>query len=369
MTSYEKEVEIYVIFCKLNSVNTVQGKFEGEVDIVSSWFDTVRGNYDPERHWNPQLICENFMDEESKIRTRVEVKAQENHEQHVVRIIQYQKFNGTFSEWLQVKQFPFDVQKIGEQTLSLLARSHGVVLAFAGVTITSLHTISHVKLIGKQEYCYLAQKAVRENDNWDFNQMVSIDYSTYQEHTPYLRSQQYPSVKFNALIARKSQFYIINLILPLFFVTSTIFVSFTHDAGSIGARLSTCATTLLTSINFRFVIHNYLPNVPYSTYLDMYSMGSILFISLVFTWHAYSMKQLSKEAYAQIDAYVLGSFTGLYVLGQILYVIFAWIIPKRRQKLFLKKISRPENLPDDRQPIELDNLLGFERSMGKVTMD
>ena len=120
MTStYEKEVEIYVIFCKLNSVNTVQGKFEGEVDIVSSWFDTVRGSYDPERHWNPQLICENFMDQENKIRTRIEVKAQENHEQHLVRIIQYQKFNGTFSEWLQVKQFPFDVQKIGQSSIAL----------------------------------------------------------------------------------------------------------------------------------------------------------------------------------------------------------------------------------------------------------
>jgi hypothetical protein len=240
---------------------------------------------------------------------------------------------------------------------------------FLGVIITSLHPISHITLIGKQEYCYLAQKGVRENDSWDFNQNISIDYSTYQERTPYLRSQRYPSIKFNALIARKSQFYITNLILPLFFVTSTIFVSFTHDVESIGARLSACATTLLTSINFRFVIHNHLPNVPYSTYLDMYSMASIAFITLVFGWHAYSIKQLNKLTYAQLDIYVLSFFGSLFIIGHILFIIFAWILPKRRQKIFVKHMPQTMNKSDEKQPIELENLLGYERSVEKISID
>ena len=229
--------------------------------------------------------------------------------------------------------------------------------------------MSHITLIGKQEYCYLAQKAIRENDSWDFNQTVSIDYSTYQEHTPYLRSQQYPLIKFNALIARKSQFYITNLILPLFFVTSTIFVSFTHDVQSIGARLSACATTLLTSINFRFVIHTYLPNVPYSTYLDMYSMASIAFITLVFSWHAYSIKQLDKLTYAQLDVYIFSFFGTIYIIGHIIFIICAWIIPRRRQKLFLKKIPQTTGTSDEKQLIELENLLGYERSIDKIAVD
>lgn len=112
-SAIQKQVEIYAIFCKLNSVDTVHGKFDGEIDIVSSWFDTIHDNYDPERHWNPQLVYENLMDKDIKIRTRVEVKPQNDNEHHYVRIVQYQKLNGTFSEWLNVKQFPFDVQKIG----------------------------------------------------------------------------------------------------------------------------------------------------------------------------------------------------------------------------------------------------------------
>lgn len=112
-TTNEKQVEIYAIFCKLNTVNTVQGRFEGEIDIVSSWLDDIHGNYDPERHWNPQLVFENMMEKDVVIRTRIELKTQNDNENHLVRIVQYKKLIGVFTEWLHVKQFPFDVQRIG----------------------------------------------------------------------------------------------------------------------------------------------------------------------------------------------------------------------------------------------------------------
>jgi hypothetical protein len=223
-----------------------------------------------------------------------------------------------------------------------------------------------IQFIGKHEYCYLARNALRENDNWDFNQTVFIAHSTYQEHTSYLRSQQYPLIEFHALIARKSQFYIINLILPLFFVTSTIFVSFTHDVHAVSSRLSACATTLLTSINFRFVIHNYLPNVPYATYLDIYSMCSVMFIVIVFAWHAYSIKQLEKITYIQSDDYVLLSLIIIYVCGHIVFVIFAWILPKRRQRQMLRTKVDTCDTSDQTQSIELENRLGYERSIVRI---
>lgn len=351
----EKQVEIYAVFLKLNSINTVQGKFEAEVDIVSSWFDNVRGVYDPERHWNPQLVFENLLDNEKKIPTRIEIKRFNDEHSDNVRIVQYQKLIGTFSEILHVKEFPFDTQRIGKN----FRRDyfHFDLFSFRGVVVTSLHPISRIKLVGKQEFCYLTQKGVRENENWDFNQTVSIDYSVYQEHTAFLRSQEYPLIRFRALIARKSQFYITNLILPLFFVTSTIFVSFTHDPREVSSRLSACATTLLTSINFRFVIHNYLPNVPYSTYLDIYSMSTIGFITLVFAWHAVSLRNIDHVAYRYVDNFVLMSFGSVYLLGHLVFVVFAWIRPKRRQKIFLQTLPSTEN-----QTIELENLIGYERS-------
>ena len=110
-TVLSRQVEIYGIFCKLNSVNTVQGKFEGEIDIVTSWFDNIHENYNSEHHWNPQIIFDNLIEKDAKIHIRIETKLQ--NENNSVRIVQYQKIVGTFTEWLNVKQFPFDVQKIG----------------------------------------------------------------------------------------------------------------------------------------------------------------------------------------------------------------------------------------------------------------
>lgn len=109
----QRQVEIYAIFCKLNNVNTVQSKFDGEVEIVSSWLDNIHGNYNAEQHWNPQLVCENSLEKDMKVRTRIEIKTQTDQGNETVRIVQYQKFSGVFSEWLHVKQFPFDIQKIG----------------------------------------------------------------------------------------------------------------------------------------------------------------------------------------------------------------------------------------------------------------
>lgn len=108
-----KQVEIYVIFYKLGSVNTLQGKYEGEVDIVSSWLDNIHGTYDIEHHWNPQLVFDNLSERDSKIQTRIEIKSSNDS----TRVIQYHKIIGTFSEWLNVKEFPFDVQKIGRHIL------------------------------------------------------------------------------------------------------------------------------------------------------------------------------------------------------------------------------------------------------------
>ena len=119
MNEAEKLVEIYVLFLKLNSINTVQGTFQGEVDVVSSWFDYIDGNYDSTRHWNPQFVFENLMDSDKKIPTRIEVTRVEDDPSGRVRIIQYQKLSGTFSERLHVKEFPFDVQRIGKNRLNI----------------------------------------------------------------------------------------------------------------------------------------------------------------------------------------------------------------------------------------------------------
>ncbi|CAF1632962.1 unnamed protein product, partial [Didymodactylos carnosus] len=240
------EVEVYVVFNKLTYIDSIEEKYNAEIDIVSSWIDNsiiVHPNqpfvYDKNIHWNPLLVFDNVIDE-PVIKTRYEVKYLPDSK--TTRVIQYQKLMGTLLESLEVHAFPFDTQNLG-------------------LIVTSLHPTNRLIFIPKQEYSYLAYKAVRDNQRWDFSQIISFEQTTYQEQTPYIKSNIYPVVRFNCLASRKSQFYIWNGLIPLFFITTTVFVSFSFDFSQISssARISSCATTLLTSINFRFVINRYLP--------------------------------------------------------------------------------------------------------------
>ncbi|CAF1045766.1 unnamed protein product [Didymodactylos carnosus] len=338
------KVEIYVIYCKLTTVNTVLGKYDAEIDVVSSWFINTSDKittYDPDTHWNPQLVFDNVIGE-SKIRTRFEVE-HETGDDGRTRIIQYQKISATFSEAFKIFQY----------ALKLIRSS------IAGVLITTLHTTSSIRLIGKQEYSFLAYKAVLENQIWDFNQTVFVQETIYQEQTHYLKSREYPRLRFNAIVARKSQFYVINLLLPLFFVTSTIFVSFAHDSGGVSSRISACATTLLTEINFRFIIHNYLPNVPYLTSLDIYSMASIMFIVMVFGWHAFAGKYLKHIPYGQLDSYVVLTSASIYILAHIVFGIFGCYVPRQKQKRALN--TKPTLFVDTPILIETNNP-GYEHT-------
>jgi len=98
-------------------------------------------------------------------------------------------------------------------------------------------------------------------------------------------------------------------------------------------------------------------------------MASIAFITLVFGWHAYSKKKLNRVTYAQLDIYILSIFAGIFIIGHLLFIIFAWILPKQRQKRFVKNMPQIMNRTDEKQPIELEDLLGYERSIEKITID
>jgi hypothetical protein len=62
---------------------------------------------------------------------------------------------------------------------------------------------------------------------------------------------------------------------------------------------------------------------------------------------------------------MLGFFAGIFIIGHIFFIIFAWILPKRQQRKFLKNVDKS----NEKQPIELENLLGYEHSIEKIPIE
>ena len=93
-------------------------------------------------------------------------------------------------------------------------------------------------------------------------------------------------VLYEIKLERRSQFYILQIIIPFcFFILLSTCVFWIHWV-SIDRRVSIIATFMLTSVAFNFLVLKYLPSVPYKTMLNAiitagYFMGGILIVAVI----------------------------------------------------------------------------------------
>ncbi|RNA09125.1 gamma aminobutyric acid receptor subunit [Brachionus plicatilis] len=96
----------------------------------------------------------------------------------------------------------------------------------------------------------------------------------------------------------------------IFLITMLGFVPFAFDSDKPQFRCQVTGLLLLTSVNFRWVITQRLPSVPYLTSLDKYAIGSLLYLVLFCVWHSIIGSNIITSDGKQkedIDHYVLMS--------------------------------------------------------------
>ena len=93
-------------------------------------------------------------------------------------------------------------------------------------------------------------------------------------------------ILYEIKLERRTQFYILKIILPFtFFILMATCVFWIHWV-SIDRRVAIIATFMLTSVAFNFLVLKYLPSVPYKTMLNAiitagYFMGGILIVTVI----------------------------------------------------------------------------------------
>jgi hypothetical protein len=60
-----RNVEIYVEFIRIGEIDTMNEKYQAELNIESKWVETENSydTYNPNFHWNPKLFIENVLQE------------------------------------------------------------------------------------------------------------------------------------------------------------------------------------------------------------------------------------------------------------------------------------------------------------------
>ena len=99
----KRDVNIMVEFIRIGEIDTMNEKYQAEVEIEASWLtDEKIINYDPKIHWNPMLYVENLLTE-TKQTVDYTVDVEENGN---VLITESRKIKGIFWERLELQNFP-----------------------------------------------------------------------------------------------------------------------------------------------------------------------------------------------------------------------------------------------------------------------
>jgi len=95
------------------------------------------------------------------------------------------------------------------------------------------------------------------------------------------RGRTYAILTIRFSVSRNFSYYIWNVFLILFMLTSLSFTAFTIEPSDISSRLSVTLTLLLTVVAFKLGINSTIPKIAYNTLLDTYIWACFVFFSVI----------------------------------------------------------------------------------------
>jgi len=161
---------------------------------------------------------------------------------------------GPFSQPLDVRDFPFDVQDF-EMRLACAA--------------SSPEEISFVPNLDRSGLAPAFSLPDWEVLSWELN---------FDDFNPTGRGVGVASVAFAFHAKRHPDIYLLTVILPLVLIVLMSSVVFWIDPKEGGTQIGLAATSILTLIAYRFMVSGDLPPVAYLTRIDYFILGSTVLV-------------------------------------------------------------------------------------------
>lgn len=236
--------------------------------------------YDPNLFWSPQLYIENAIgDLKEDIRHKLEIVEKEgsnlqkdtvNKLQNLannltVKVTEMRRVRGIFYERLELYDFPMDIQEIS-------------------ITLTSKRSVSEVEFVeNPREASSINIEDFLDQQEWDLFDFVKTGDKIIED--PW-RKYNRSAFLAKSYISRKPGYYLYNAYMLIFLITTLGFVPFAFDPNGPQFRCQVTGLLILTSVNFRWIVTQRLPSVPYLTSLDKYAIGSLFHLVLFCVWHS-----------------------------------------------------------------------------------
>lgn len=150
----------------------------------------------------------------------------------------------------------------------------------------------------------------------------------------------------------------------IFLITVLGFVPFAFDVSGPQFRCQVTGLLLLTSVNFRWIVTQRLPSVPYLTSLDKYAIGSLFSLVLFCVWHSVIGSNVitkNPDKKQLIDNYVFMGAGIFYLLYNIGYITWFLKMARSIKKFHLNSLKQLQEAITKKK-IELENEALLENS-------
>ena len=309
-------VSLRITISRIEDIDTVKQEFTSEFFMAAVWEEPNLDrrvkvedvNWDEE--WDPRISFENVVEIKSLQRKHEVLPPSEGHSRNVQ--LSY-RVKGRFKTVFSLRGFPFDYQ-----TLSIAVSSKWT---------DAVVQFSHNVMIPSAISCSNFPDQEWELHDYVFSEIPSTDKKSFG-HFSLLK---YSSCEFKVQIRRKYSYFLYNVVLLMFLITSLSFVSFSIESSEVGERLGVCLTLLLTAVAFNFVVSGSLPPVSYLTLLDKYVLGCLLFIfTVTIDISVGGSGWISNKK--MFDLYSSCALCGLFICIQVIYAMMSLLAVRRTKK-------------------------------------
>ena len=254
------QVRIAIFVLDVDEINSAKQNFDANVYVEYRWRDprAVGGGLDNVARslqdvWHPRILFVNLQRNWRAFPQIVEVSPDGE-------VTYFQRAWATFSQPLNLEEFPFDRQVFTIQ------------LASAGYTPDEVELLTDPDSPGG-----IAQDL--SVADWDILAW-KVESAPF---VPVPGEEAVPGISFTFEAERKAGYFIVKVIIPLLLIVFMSWIVFWIDPKESGSQISVAITAMLTLIAYRFAVGSDLPKVSYLTRLDYFILGStiLVFASLI----------------------------------------------------------------------------------------
>lgn len=138
--------------------------------------------------------------------------------------------------------------------------------------------------------------------------------------------KQYPMLHLKMCVERRLGYWIFNIVLPLFFITTVSLISFAVPPEDVADRAGITLTVMLTLVAFKYSVADKLPQISYLTIIDAYVLLCfVLSVALMGEHFLAGLKHLEEPAASWLVCMAAFTWFGLHLLiVVVLHQVRVW---------------------------------------------